>query len=319
MNFFLLIGYNSRFLSTFVAKLCQMYRMVLLLVFVVAFPLLGNAQRKRALLVGISNYRTNGYRLWRNIHGAEDVALLTPELRKKGYKVEVLINEQATYQGIINTLSRFIERTKKGDMVYLQFSCHGQPVEDGLNGRGKDEDDGWDEALVPIDAGKTYHPQGYKGEKHITDDQLKEYILRLRERIGARGVLYVVIDACHAGNMERDDFETIRGTNEGLTSNPGNKYNPPDKGKRSKPEKAPGLSPVLYVEACESFQRNQEIVYQGRQYGALSFNIWQTLCKMSSFPQDWQVFMNHLSRNITANKERHNRLWPGTQTVVFEY
>lgn len=293
--------------------------MSLFLVFVVAFHLMGNAQRKRALLVGISNYRDYGYKVWRNIHGAEDVALLCPELRKKGYKVEVLTNGQATYQGIINALGHFIERTRKGDMVYLQFSCHGQPVEDGLNGRGKDEEDGWDEALVPIDAGKTYHPQGYKGERHITDDELKQYILRLRKRIGARGVLYVVFDACHAGNMERDDFETIRGTNEGLTRNPKNKYNPPDKGKRSKPQKAPYLSPVLYVEACESNQRNQEIVFQGHQYGALSFNIWQTLRGMKSFPLNEQVFMSRLSENISDNKEKHNRLWPGTQTIVFEY
>ena len=150
-----------------------MNRLILILAFVVAFPFIGNAQRKRAFMVGISNYHTNGYKIWNNIHGAEDVALLKPELEKKGFKVQTLINEQATYQGILNALNSFISTSKKDDVVYLHFSCHGQPVEDGLNGLAKDEKDGWDEAIVPIDAGKEYN-SAYKGEKHLTGLQGKQ-------------------------------------------------------------------------------------------------------------------------------------------------
>ena len=132
-------------------------------------------------------------------------------------------------------------------------------------------------------------------------------------------MLYVIIDACHAGNMERDDFETIRGTNEGLTKNPQNKYNPSDMDKRGKPIQSPELAPVLFVEACTSSQRNQEVNYQRKQFGALSFNIWQMLCNSTNIPNTPQVFMSRLSANITHNVEEHNWLWPATQTVVFEY
>lgn len=298
-----------------------MNRLILLLVLVVAIPFVGNAQRKRAFLVGISDYRTNGYKVWNNIHGAEDIALLKPELEKKGFQIQALTNEQATYQGIVHFLDRFISASKKGDIIYLHFSCHGQPVEDGLKESSPkgEEADGWDESLVPIDAGMTYQANGYKGEKHITDDELSSYILQLRSKIGVQGMLYVAIDACHAGNMEREDYETTRGTNEGLTKNPQNKYNPSDMVKRSKAVHGTGLSPVLFVEACESNQRNQEIRYQGSEYGALSFNIWQMLNQTTSFPNTLQEFKSKLSNNISSNKNLHNRLWPGTQSAVFEY
>ena len=294
-----------------------MNRIVLILVIILAFSHLGYAQRKRAFMVGISKYHTNGYKVWNNIHGAEDVALLKPELEKKGFKVLTLINEQATYQGILNALNSFIATSKKGDVVYLHFSCHGQPVEDGLNGRAKDEKDGWDESVVPIDAGKVYC-SSYKGEKHMTDDELNGYISKLRKKIGPKGMVYVVMDACHAGNMERDGFETIRGTNEGFTKRPKNKYNPAPVRKRSRIEKSAYLAPVLFVEACESFERNQEVFFEEKAYGALSLNVWQTLRGSELFPSSFRHFKSRLSLNVKRNKEKRNRLWPGTQTLVFE-
>ena len=40
-------------------------------------------------------------------------------------------------------------------------------------------------------------------------------------------MLYVTIDACHAGESSRKGIETVRGTNEALTSQASTKYNPP--------------------------------------------------------------------------------------------
>ena len=128
-----------------------------------------DAQRKRAFLVGISHYDTalTGYQ-WNNINGVEDVNLLSPIFKKQGFQTTVMLDEQATYDNITRQLSTFIKTTKKGDIVYLHFSTHGQPVED-LNG---DEEDGWDEAIVPIDAYKMYKKGSYEGKKHLLDDQL---------------------------------------------------------------------------------------------------------------------------------------------------
>lgn len=288
-----------------------MNKLILILSLVVAFPFLGNAQQKRAFMVGISNYHSHGYKVWTNIHGAEDIALLTPELTKKGFSVQTLTNEKATYKGITSALNDFIQKSMKGDIVYLHFSCHGQPVEDGLNGMAKDESDGWDEALVPIDAGKVYGT-GYKGEKHLTDDELNGYFTALRKKIGPSGMLYVAMDACHAGTMSRG--ESIRGTNEGLTRS-GVTYNPPrDNQKHFTVAKSADMSPVLFIEACQSYERNTEVRIKGKEYGALSYNIWQTLKGMPSFDkQSESLFRAGLKASI-----REKGSWPHTQTLVME-
>ena len=264
-------------------------------------------------MVGISNYRSQGYKVWNNIHGSEDVALLKPELEKKGFSVQTITNERATYQGILTSLDNFILQSRKGDIVYLHFSCHGQPVEDGLNGMPKDEKDGWDESLVPIDAGKVYSP-AYKGEKHITDDELNLYITKLRKKIGPSGMLYVAMDACHAGTMSRKGVETIRGTNEGL-SKTGAKYDPPkDNVSHFAVAKSSDMSPALFIEACRSRERNTEITVNGKEYGALSYNIWQALKAMPSLDKDTK---ERFKAAIEASTRERGR-WPRTQTLVME-
>ena len=292
-----------------------MNRFALILAFMIAFPLMSNAQRKRAFMVGISKYHTNGYKVWNNIHGAEDVVLLKPELEKKGFKVKALTNEHATYQGILNALNSFITASKKGDVVYLHFSCHGQPVEDGLNGMAKEEKDGWDEALVPIDAGKTYNVNGYKGEKHITDDELNIYISKLRKKIGSTGMVYVTMDACHIGESSRVGHETVRGTDEALTSRPYCKYNPPKSNiKHYSIEKGKDMASALFIEACQSSERNTEIIINGKEYGALSYNIYQALKGLKSFDHTTK---NKFKANLDVSTKEKGR-WPRTQTLVIE-
>ena len=189
-------------------------KLLLIIGLFIMVGIVGNAQRKRAFMVGISHYDTalTGYQ-WNNINGVEDINLLSPILKKQGFYLTTLLDEQATYQNINNQLSTFTNQTKKGDIVYLHFSAHGQPVED-ING---DEEDGWDESIIPIDAYKNYKKGVYEGKKHLLDDQLNTYIKKLRTKIGTTGFLYVVIDACHAGTSSRANDETVRGTKVGFT------------------------------------------------------------------------------------------------------
>lgn len=285
-----------------------------MLAFFLALPIVGNAQRKRAFMVGISKYHSNGRTAWANIHGKEDVDILIPELKAKGFEIIALTDEQATYQGIITSLKQFIKKTRKGDILYLHFSCHGQPVEDGLKGDILDETDHWDESIVPIDAGKIYGVNGYKGEKHLTDDELNGYIKALRAKIGVKGMLYVIMDACHAGEMSRNGIETIRGTNEALTSKSNNKYNPPQYNiKHFFIEKGNDLAPTLFFEACQSRERNTEIRITGKEYGALSYNVWQALKAMPTFGKNAHEFKAQVE---ASTKQRGH--WPRTQTLVTE-
>lgn len=268
-----------------------------------------NAQRKRAFLVGISHYDTalTGYQ-WNNINGVEDVNLLSPTLKKQGFTATSLLNEQATYDNIVSQIAQFTNKTKKGDIVYIHFSTHGQPIED-LNG---DEEDGWDEAIVPIDAYKIYKKGIYEGKKHLTDDLLNKYIKKLREKIGPTGFLYIVIDACHAGTSSRANDGTTRGTHVGFTYN--NKVFKPSTSKKShyRIEASTRQCNVLFLEACRPDQTNTEIKVDGKRFGPLSYNIAQALSGLS-LTTNANKFVEDIKRSIQKTGR-----WPNNQNLVTE-
>ena len=134
-------------------------------------------------------------------------------LKNAGFKsFTTLVNRQATKVGIVRAFKRMIASCKQGDVVYIHYSGHGQQMTDVHN----DEKDGLDECWIPYDAyrkvSKTYH-----GEKHLTDDELNVYLNAIRHKIGEKGKLLVVIDACHSGDGTRgDDNEVVRGVEDTL-------------------------------------------------------------------------------------------------------
>lgn len=269
----------------------------------------GNAQRKRAFMVGISHYDTalTGYQ-WNNINGVEDINLLSPILKKQGFYLTTLLDEQATYKAITSQLTTFVNQTKKGDIIYLHFSAHGQPIED-ING---DEEDGWDEAIVPIDAYKLYKKGVYEGKKHLLDDQLNTFVKKLRKKIGPTGFLYVVIDACHAGTSSRANDETVRGTKVGFTFN--NKVFKPSIQKKShyKIESSNKISNVMFLEACRPDQVNMEIKVKDKRYGPLSYNIAQALVT-SPLSAKANEFLGNIKASIMKGS-----CWPNNQNLVTE-
>lgn len=238
------------------------------------------AQNKRALLVGISDYQcVNKYGGWNNIHGKNDIDMLCPTLKKWGASVSCLYDKGATKTGIDKALKVLISQCKTGDIVYLHFSTHGQPFED----ESGDEDDGWDESIVPVDAPIEYTKGKYEGENHLIDDELHEYCTRIRKAIGTKGMLYVIIDACHAGKASMGMNESvIRGTKAGFTRS-GKYYRPKksEKGNYYNIPSSPLLGKVVFIEACRSYQVNKEIVENGNHYGALSYYINKVLSNLA--------------------------------------
>ena len=235
------------------------------------------AQTKRAFLVGISDYAQDEDNAWGVIHGNNDINLLHPTLYKQGFHLTTLRNKSASANRIRKELKKLITSSKFGDIVYIHFSCHGQPFED-LNG---DEEDGWDESIIPYDAKKVFQKGIYEGDCHITDDELNDYFKSLRSKLGPKGFVYVVIDACHAGSSyrgeEEEDSVIIRGTDKGFSIS--NKLYAPRINKRGKikVEKSIDLADICIIEACRSYQVNSEIFEKGKYYGSLSFYVNKTL------------------------------------------
>lgn len=237
---------------------------------------------KRALLVGISEYPEykTADASWQPIHGANDVELISETLKGQGFKITNVLNSNATASNIRKAMKNLQTETRAGDIVYLHFSGHGQPFED-LDG---DEDDGWDESIIPYDAQKEYAKGQYEGANHITDDELHSYFQRLMSKVGPSGLVCVVIDACHAGNTymgdEEDEEETfLRGTKKGFSPNTKD-YHPRINAKGSfQIAKKVDQGDIIVLEACRSYQSNYEIKQKGKYYGPLSYYVGMVLAK----------------------------------------
>ena len=207
------------------------------------------AQEKRALLIGIGEYAPETG--WHQIHGDKDVALTKSVLLRNGFddnNILTLINEEASFAAIDAAIGNLINVSKSNDVIFIQFSGHGQQItdEDG------DEDDGLDESWVPYDAYKSFQANVYEGERHFTDDLLFGYMSRLRKKIGTSGKIVIISDACHSGSGSRGNNDDIaRGTDE--------KFIIPD----VHPSKHLWRNPEehvqwLFVGACKSYQTNYE-------------------------------------------------------------
>jgi hypothetical protein len=270
------------------------------------------AESKRALLVGVSDYGNANEEpnKWANISGANDIALLSPLFSEQGYSVTSLVDGQATHAGITAALKQLTADSKRGDTVYIHFSLHGQPFED-LNG---DEEDGWDEALIPVDAEMQYSQGVYEGNNHLLDDELEVYFNNLRNKLGSKGQLVVILDACHSGTASRGDDDHVRGTREGFTRS-GKAYTPDrtvETNDYFKVSTNKGQSPVIFIEACRSYQLNREVrdVDTNTWYGSLSYYIAQAMEGHNAVgSNEW---INAIKTGMSANRKLRK------QNVVIE-
>lgn len=156
-----------------------------------------NAQNKQAIIIAIAEYPSESG--WSSISSDKDVELLMPVYEAQGFQNPVVVRDKAASKdGILSAMRNFRDRCKPGDIVLVHYSGHGQQIADN-NG---DEPDGLDEALVAWGAPAEYYT-GYNGEKHLRDDEFNELLLDIRGKIGSKGNMLVVVDACHSGTISR--------------------------------------------------------------------------------------------------------------------
>lgn len=263
--------------------------------------------KNHALLIGISQYSPKHN--WNTISGTNDIDLIKGVLN--GFSIRDLRNEKAIYSNIVKEFERLIQQSKPGDIVYIHFSGHGQPVED-YDG---DEADGWDEAFVPYDAGEKYVAGVYEGDKHFVDDTLNRFLERLRLKLGPSGNIYVVIDACHAGEQYRgeedDDEAPTRGSIYGISKNQKRFVAKLNNVKHYPIEAETKKANIVMMEACRSYQVNREIKRNDKFYGPLSYSVYLVL-KDKPIQSDTKWFLNI--------EETFNRLRPAgsSQRMVIE-
>ena len=273
--------------------------------FLLLLSLSVTAQTKRALVIGLGEQQDKA---WNKINGDKDVPLMQGMLKSAGFKsVTTLVNRQATKTGIIGAFRKMIASCKQGDVVYVHYSGHGQQMTDVHN----DEKDGLDECWIPYDAYRkasaTYH-----GEKHLTDDELNVYLNAIRHKIGAKGKLLVVIDACHSGDGTRgDEDEVMRGVEDTLVVDSLNarglyetfeaikSFFMGDNGKENviNAKAKPLAERWITISACRSDQVNVEM--KSPAVGKLTYALWKELKNSDKVNND--EFMRRIRKFVNCN------------------
>ena len=264
-----------------------------------------SAQTKRALVIGLGEQQDKA---WNKINGDKDVPLVQGMLKNAGFKsVTTLVNRQATKTGIVGAFKRLTASCKQGDVVYIHYSGHGQQMPDVHN----DEKDGLDECWIPYDAYRKANAT-YHGEKHLTDDELNVYLNAIRNKIGAKGKLLVVIDACHSGDSTRgDDDEIVRGVEDTLVVDSQNvrglyetfemikSFFAGDNGKENviNTKAKPLAERWITISACRSDQVNVEM--KKPAVGKLTYALWKELENSDKVNND--EFIRRIRKFVNRN------------------
>ena len=161
-------------------------------------------QQTHALLIAAHGYSAESK--WNELGEStlNDMQLVRNALLGRGVDNEniYILDSGATKLAIANAFENvLIPSLTMGDVVMLHFSGHGYQIPDN----NKDELDGLDEALVPIDAkydgGKRKDYAFYAN--YLRDDELNKLLEEIRIALGPDGDLFVTIDACHSGTSTR--------------------------------------------------------------------------------------------------------------------
>lgn len=223
-----------------------------------------HAVSRHALVIGLGKQQDSS---WRKIHGDEDTYYVAQSLTACGYTdIQTLRNEQATKQGIVRAFVQLASKCKKGDEVYVHYSGHGQLMTD-LDGdealRSNAHHAQWDEAWVPYDAYMHYCDKDM-GEKHLSDDEVASFLDAIRTKIGNKGKLTVVVDACHSGDATYGEAEEcIRGVDA--------TFNIPRTGKETRVKRI-REERWLTISACKPYQLCCEM--KSRNVGKLTYALY---------------------------------------------
>lgn len=246
------------------------------------------SQDKLALIVAVGDYPLASK--IKPIASANDVKYIKAALSRNGFEeknIDTLINSKATKDAIISSLNQLSAKAKKNDIVVIHLSCHGQQIRDQKTIElGKDEDDGYDEAFLPYDALAKYSPTGYKGQKHLRDDELYPLLLAIRKKLGSGGSLLVLLDACHSGTGTRDEsFAATRGEPVPFPD-PENPLDAEINLAAAEAQQgffeagADSMANMVAISASSPHQENKQVIINNEELGSLSYAFYKAMNEM---------------------------------------
>eukprot|EP00574_Skeletonema_japonicum_P002159 CAMPEP_0201720586 /NCGR_PEP_ID=MMETSP0593-20130828/5482_1 /ASSEMBLY_ACC=CAM_ASM_000672 /TAXON_ID=267983 /ORGANISM="Skeletonema japonicum, Strain CCMP2506" /LENGTH=511 /DNA_ID=CAMNT_0048211247 /DNA_START=41 /DNA_END=1576 /DNA_ORIENTATION=+ len=148
-----------------------------------------SSNKQRAVLIGI-NYKGQKGQLSGCHNDVHNVAQYLQEVQGfKNENITILMDDgmhkPPTKSAIISAYKRLVKQTKEGDVVFCHYSGHGGRLPDD-NG---DEDDGYDETLIPLD---------FQKSGQIRDDDLLKILVH---PMPANVTMTCLMDCCHSGTV----------------------------------------------------------------------------------------------------------------------
>jgi hypothetical protein len=202
---------------------------------------------KRALLIGINYFDTDS-----QLSGClNDIDNMRNYLENIGYTEFLVMKDSReqtasplvpTRENIINAMKACVAKTKSGDTLYVHYSGHGSQTID----QNKDETDGMDESICPLD-----YENGM-----IIDDDLNNLLIKPLP-VGAK--LRVCFDSCHSGSALDLPFRWVS-SNRIVTENT----------KRL-------CKDVIFISGCMDAQTSADSSFNGHAAGAMTWSLLTSL------------------------------------------
>lgn len=264
-------------------KCVRLFLTLMVAIFVFSSSSILHAQTRRALVIGLGQQEDKA---WGKINGDKDVLYVDKILKDAKFNagnIRKLVNKQATKKAIVNAFKSLIAQSRRGDIIYVHYSGHGQQMKDVHN----DEKDGLDECWIPYDAYRKPCKKD-RGEKHLTDDEVNYYLNAIRNKIGDVGKMLVVIDACHSGDATRgSDDKVVRGVEDIFEAIKSFIWGEPsEKGKEKvvNPKAKENKERWITISACRSDQVNIEM--KNPVVGKLTYALYKKVKEASKDTND---------------------------------
>lgn len=259
--------------------------------------------RRLALLIGIDDYIAV-----RPLKGCvNDVERFKSTLVGKfGFDAATIVtlrNAQATRAGILAAFETLISQAAAGDTVLIHYSGHGSRQQDVSN----DEDDGWDETLVPHDS-----RQGTVFD--ISDDELNGILARITAKTPN---VTVVLDSCHSGSATRGGAE-VRRVRDDFRRPPPQQGAPASRGAEGVDDFRPKDAVYALITGSRPNELSNEFDVDGLRQGALTYFLTRAL--MAAPPgATYRSIMEAVSVNVTnAFPSQHPQLEGAGDRVLFD-
>lgn len=255
-------------------------------------------QTRHALVIGIDRYPyVDAQPLRGCVNDAERMATLLNDVFN--FDVRLLVDAEATHDGILAALNRLLDEAGTEDRVVVHFSGHGSRVV---------EDDGDTvETLVPHDSGRDPYPN-----RDIPDKEIRAWLSKLWR---VTPYVTLVFDSCHAGGATRDLEAPARGvelderpdclpdeTDFGIGTEAFRDLHPADG--------IPVSERYTLLAACRSGERAREITdpVTGRRHGVFTCTLAEELVRLRGPSSFREVFEQVTLRVHSRFREQNPQL-----------